>query len=111
MHFLEYTFVLDIHIGYTLPTIAEYVSVEYIGIPIYYIHWIYSVNNWGIFDTMMMSLRPSGTVLGKLHFLEYTSVFWNLCQLKIYIYWYLIYSANNWEIYDSWMVLGNVDFL
>ena len=79
VNFEEYTF-----IGYTLPTIGEYVSAKYI-----YLYWIYSANNWGIYDSWRVSVRPSGRWVGEHVSVEY---------IYIYIYW--IYSANNWGIYD-----------
>ena len=64
------------YIRYTLPRIGEYVSVEYIGIE-------YSVNNWGILDSLMMSLCPLDTVLEKVNFLEYIYVY---CLYTVSIY-------------------------
>ena len=62
VHFLEYSFVLDIYI---LPTIKEYMSVEFI-----YLYWIYCANNWGIYVSWRVSVRPSGAGLGNVHFLK-----------------------------------------
>ena len=48
-------------IVHTLPTIVEYVSAEYT-----YWYWIYSANNWEIYDSWMM--------LGNVHFLEFACI-------------------------------------
>ena len=42
-------------------------SIEYM-----YLYWIYSVNNWGIYGSLSVSLRPSGAVLGNVNLEEYT---------------------------------------
>ena len=89
VNFEEYTFILDIHcqqlgnmcqlniyicIGYILPTIGGYMTVggclcalpgaglgNMCQLNIYiYLYWIYSANNWGIYDILRVSVRPSG---------------------------------------------------
>ena len=72
---------LNLYIGirYILPTIGEYMLVEFI-----YWYWIYSANNWGIYSDM-------GYILQQL----------------ADIFWYGIYSANNWEIYVNYWVFKN----
>ena len=54
-------------IGYIdiLPTIWEYMPVDFI-----YWCWIYSANNWGIYVSWRVSVRPSGAGLGNVHFLK-----------------------------------------
>ena len=54
-------------IGYIdiLPTIWEYMPVDFI-----YWCWIYSANNWSIYVSWRVSVRPSGAGLGNVHFLK-----------------------------------------
>ena len=84
---------LYIRIGLMLPTICgvhvshiymlileiccqqfgEYVSVEYI-----YWYWIYHANTWAMNVSWRVSVCPSGTGWGNVHF-------WNMYQLNIYV--------------------------
>ena len=50
-------------------------------------YWIYTANNWGIYVSWRLSVRPGagGAGLGNVYYV-------------IYIHWYCIYFANNWRI-------------
>ena len=102
-----------IYIGYTLPTIGEYVSAEYA-----YLYWI-SANNWGIFDSWICIFvldmicqqlgyiwqlkgvcAPFGRGIGEFEF-------W---RIYIYIgYFFILYTANNWGICVNWIYIFVLD--
>ena len=49
--------IIYIYIGYILPTIQEYMSVDFI-----YWYWVYSDNNWGIYVNSRMSVAQTQTL-------------------------------------------------
>ena len=76
---------MSVGIGYILPTIGEYMFVEFM-----YWYWIYSANNWGIYVKLNLYVSI-GYILPTIE--EY--------MLVKFIYWYWIYSINSWGIYVS----------
>ena len=64
--------IIYIYIGYILPTIQEYMSVDFI-----YWYWVYSDNNWGIFFIQ--------GCLWHRHRLCVPFVYFGICALNIYI--------------------------
>ena len=114
-------------IGYILPTFVGCCSVGgclcalraqgwvmYIFLDMCF-YWIYSANNCGVLFTWGVSVCPSGTGLGDVHFLRYEFVLDKFCQhlwgvvhlggirfLDMCLYW--IYSANNCGVLFTWGV-------
>ena len=79
----EYTFCnIYICIGYILPTIGGYMSVAEClcalwaqGWGIYiHLYWIYTSNNWEIYVSFKVSVRPLGPGFGNIHYIIPTFV-------------------------------------
>ena len=82
VHFLEYTFVLDIHCQH-LGKMCQFggclCALQAQGWRMYifknvHLYWIYIANNWGKCVSWRVSERPSGAGLENVHFVEYTFV-------------------------------------
>ena len=65
-----------------------------------YRYWIYSVNNWGIFMSWRVFVRPSHAGFRNM-FMTLGGT--EMCIFKnSRLYWiYWIYTTNNWGIYAS----------
>ena len=83
--------IIYICIGYSLPTIWEHMSVEFI-----YCYWIYFANNWGICVNWRVSLQSAGGGLGNVHFLEYTYSRKHTPSLGVTI-WSMINTVHVWS--------------
>ena len=60
---------MSVGIGYILPTIGEYMFVEFM-----YWYWIYSANNWGIYVKLNLYISI-GYILPTIG---------NICKLNLY---------------------------
>ena len=67
------------------------------------LYWIYTANNWGIYEQLNIYVYWYWIYSGILPTIgRYILVLDIFCQQWADIFWYWIYSANTWEIYVNY---------